>query len=216
MSEQNDFTMAFQDSADQIPLVLIHGFPLDSTLWEMQFQGLEGMARVIAPDLRGHGRSDNPAGPYSMGMFADDINGLLDHLGVYRPVILCGLSMGGYIAFEFYRRYPKRVAGLILTATRAAADSKEAKANRDKAAESVKNNGIRPIVEAMLPKLMAPASYEDEELVAYVREMMEITSPEGMMGALQAMKNRPDSTPTLKKIKAPTLVIHGEEDQIIP
>ena len=116
MSEFNDFTMAFQDSADQVPLLLIHGFPLDSTLWELQFQGLEDMARIIAPDLRGHGRSDNPPGPYSMEMFADDINGLLDHLGVYRPVILCGLSMGGYVVFEFYRRYPERVAGIILTA----------------------------------------------------------------------------------------------------
>ncbi len=216
MSEYNDFTMAFQDSADQIPLLLIHGFPLDSTLWELQFQGLEGMSRIIAPDLRGHGRSDNPPGPYSMEMFADDINGLLDHLGVYRPVILCGLSMGGYVLFEFYRRYPERVAGIILTATRAGADSKEGKANRDKAVESVQKNGIRPIAEAMLPKLLAPASYEDKELVAYVREMMETASPEGMLGALQAMKNRPDSTPTLAKIDMPTLVIHGEDDQIIP
>lgn len=216
MSEHNDFTMAFQDSADQMPLVLIHGFPLDSTLWELQFQGLDGVARIIAPDLRGHGRSDNPDGPYSMEMFADDINGLLNHLGVYRPIILCGLSMGGYVVFEFYRRYPERVAGIILTATRAGADSGEGKANRDKAAKSVETNGIRPIVEAMLPKLMAPASYEDDDLVSYVREMMEITSPEGMIGALLAMKNRPNSTPTLSKIKVPVLIIHGEDDQIIP
>ncbi|MFQ5401333.1 MAG: alpha/beta fold hydrolase [Anaerolineae bacterium] len=214
--ETHDFTMAYQDSCDGPTLLLIHGFPLDSALWELQFQDLNDVARLIAPDLRGHGRSEGVPGPYSMAIFADDLAGLLDHLGIDRPVIVCGLSMGGYIAFEFYRRFPERVAGLILTATRAAADSEEGRANRDKAAETVRAQGVTPIVEGMLPKLMAPASYEDEELVDYVKDMMMGASVEGMVGALQAMKERPDSTPTLAEIEVPILIIHGAEDQIIP
>lgn len=217
MTDQNDgFTMAYQDTCDQIALVLIHGFPLDSAMWEMQLQDLSDVVRMIAPDLRGHGRSDSVAGPYSMEMFSDDIAGLLDHLNVHGPVLVCGLSMGGYIALDFYRRYPDRVAGLILTATRAGADSEEGKANRDATAATVKTEGTGPIVAGMLPKLLAPGSYGDDELVSYVKEIMEGASVEGVIGALAAMKDRPDSMPMLVDIDVPTLIIHGAEDQIIP
>jgi pimeloyl-ACP methyl ester carboxylesterase len=185
-------------------------------MWEFQLQELADVARIIAPDLRGHGRSDNPVGPYSMKMFSDDIAGLLDYLNIDQPVVVCGLSMGGYIALDFYRRYPERVAGLILTATRAAADSEEGKAGRDKAVAAVEANGTGSVIESMMPKLMAPDSYEDDELVEFVQEIMEGASVEGVVGALQAMRDRPDSTPTLGKIKVPTLVIHGEQDQIVP
>jgi 3-oxoadipate enol-lactonase len=217
MTEQyDDFTMAYQDTCDQMVLLLVHGFPLDSGMWELQLQDLADVARVIAPDLRGHGRSDSVPGPYSMKLFSDDIAGLLDYLNVSVPVVVCGLSMGGYIALDFYRRYPERVAGLILTATRAAADSEEGKAGRDKAIATAEAEGTEPIIAGMLPKLMAPDSYEDDELVDFVKEIMEGTSVEGLIGALQAMRDRPDSTPTLGKIAVPTLIIHGEADQLIP
>ncbi len=212
----DDFTMAYQDTCDQQVLLLIHGFPLDSAMWELQLQDLAEVARVIAPDLRGHGRSDSVPGPYSMKLFSDDIAGLLDFLNISQPIVVCGLSMGGYIALDFYRRYPERVAGLILTATRAAADSEEGKAGRDKAVATVESGGTESIVSGMLPKLMAPESYEDDELVDFVKEIMEGTSVEGVIGALHAMRDRPDSTPTLSKIAVPTLIIHGENDQIIP
>lgn len=217
MTEQHDdFTMSYQDTCDQQVMVMIHGFPLDSAMWELQMQELADVARIIAPDLRGHGRSDNPVGPYSMKMFSDDIAGLLDYLNINQPVVICGLSMGGYIALDFYRRYPDMVAGLILAATRAAADSEEGKAGRDKAIAAVEAEGTDFIISGMLPKLMAPDSYEDDELVDFVQEIMEGTSVEGVIGALQAMRDRPDSTPTLGKIKVPTLIIHGEQDQIVP
>ena len=212
----DDFTMAYQDTCDQQVLLLIHGFPLDSAMWELQLQDLADVARVIAPDLRGHGRSDSVPGPYSMELFSKDIAGLLDYLNISQPVVVCGLSMGGYIALDFYRRYPERVAGLILTATRAAADSEEGKAGRDKAIAAVEAEGTDPIIAGMIPKLMAPDSYGDDELVDFVKEIMEGTSPEGVIGALQAMRDRPDSTATLGKIAVPTLIIHGENDQIIP
>lgn len=212
----DDFTMAYQDTCDQQVLLLIHGFPLDSAMWELQMQDLADVARVIAPDLRGHGRSDSVPGPYSMELFSKDIAGLLDYLSIDQPVVVCGLSMGGYIALDFYRRYPERVAGLILTATRAAADSEEGKAGRSKSVAIVEAEGTESIIAGMLPKLMAPDSYKDDELVDFVKEIIEGTSVEGMIGALQAMRDRPDSTSTLAKIAVPTLIIHGEADQLIP
>ncbi|MCP4425430.1 MAG: alpha/beta fold hydrolase [Chloroflexi bacterium] len=213
----DDFTMAYQDTCDQITLLFIHGFPLDSAMWELQLQELPDIARLIAPDLRGHGRSDSAPGPYSMKMFSDDIAGLLEHLNIHGPVVICGLSMGGYIAFDFYRRYPERVAGIILAATRAAADSDEGKAARDTAVAAARAEGVAPIVAGMLPKLLTLETHEnDVELVDFVREIMEGASIEGVIGALAAMKERPDSTPTLAEIDVPTLIIHGAEDQIVP
>jgi pimeloyl-ACP methyl ester carboxylesterase len=152
-----------------------------------------------------------------MRMYADDCADLLDHLGIEGPVVVAGLSMGGYIAFEFFRRYPERVAGLILAATRAGADSDEGKVNRDKAAGMVIAEGVAAIAESMLPKLLAPDNLvEQEDLVEFLGEMMLANSEDGIVGALTAMRDRPDSTPLLAEIDVPTLIIHGEEDQLIP
>lgn len=209
--------LSFIDSCDQLPLLLIHGFPFNNTMWEEQVVDLAEITRVIAPDLRGHGRSDAPDPPYTMSDLAQDCVGLLDYLGIDRPVVVGGLSMGGYITFEIYRQFPERVAGLILASTRASADDEAGKANRDQMAAQVQEEGVTAVTEGMLPKLLAPESYEaDEDLVAFVAEMMAGTSAEGMVGALMAMKERPDSTPLLGEIAVPTLVIHGSEDQIVP
>ena len=119
----NNLAIDYSDNGSGIPLFLIHGYPLSRALWEPQTAGLADVARVLALDLRGHGGSDPGPGPYSMSVLADDCRGFLDALGIARPVVLGGLSMGGYVAFEFYRKYPQRIAGLILAATRAGADS---------------------------------------------------------------------------------------------
>ncbi len=214
---EDDFVMAFQDTADRLTMLLIHGFPLSSSLWTMQLDDLEGYIRIIAPDLRGHGNSDNVPGPYSVEMLADDCADLLGHLNVPTPFVVCGLSMGGYVALEFYRRYPEHVAALILTATRAAPDTEEGKMNRDRMIETAKKHGVTAVNKAMLPKLFAPDNYEnDSELVSFVQDMMDKTSLEGMVGALAAMRDRPDSRPTLGDIDVPVLIIHGEADQIVP
>lgn len=218
MDEQTEeFGMAYLDSCDQVTLLLIHGFPLSSAMWELQIEDLGDMVRVVAPDLRGHGRSAAPPPPYDVATLADDCADLLDYLAVPGPVIVGGLSMGGYVAFEFYRRYPERVAGLILAATRAGADTPEGQAGRDKMAALAQEEGVEAVAAAMLPKLLAPATYEEQEdVVEFVQEMMEETALDGVLGALAAMKNRPDSTPTLAQIDVPTLIIHGAEDQLIP
>ena len=218
MSDQpEDLGLAFIDSCDGMALLMIHGFPFSSAMWEPQVEDLGSVTRVVAPDLRGHGRSQPVPGSYTVEMLADDCMGLLDYLAISGPIVVCGMSMGGYVALEFFRQFPEMVAGLILTSTRALPDTAEGKANRDKMAEKAKTEGVAAIVADMLPKLFSPKTYEDdEEVVEFVQEMMEGTSVEGVVGALAAMRDRPDSTHTLSEIDVPTLVIHGADDQIIP
>jgi pimeloyl-ACP methyl ester carboxylesterase len=199
------------------PLLLIHGFPFNHEMWRPQIETLAGNSKIIAPDLRGHGQSPPTPGPYSMDMLADDCASVLEKLGVQQPVTVCGLSMGGYVSFAFFRRYPQLVAGLILVATRSGADAEEAKKNRDIAAEKVRTEGTQPVIESMLPIAMSPTTYQKQtDLVQQVEGIMQKTTPEGLISALMGMKSRPDSTPTLDKITVPTLILHGADDQIIP
>ncbi len=214
---ENEFMLAYQDSCAGLTLMLLHGFPLNSALWEPQMDDLRDIARVLAPDLRGFGLSDQGVEPYSMQLMAEDCLGLLQSVGVQEPVVLCGHSMGGYLALEFYRRYPEWVAALVLVATRAAPDSPEGRQGRDRMALRARDHGAPAIADDMLPKLLSPENYEnDQELVAYVRDMIESSSIAGISGALTAMKERADSRPLLAEIEAPVLLIFGEDDQLMP
>ena len=217
MIKLHDFSMAYSENGEGQPLLFVHGYPLNRRMWQPQIDGLADMARVIAPDLRGHGDSQAVPGPYSMDLLADDLNALLDALHISQTVYLCGLSMGGYVAFAFYRRYAQRLAGLILAATRAAADSAQARASREQAAQTARQQGVAAIVEGMAAKMLSPQTVEQRPALAVqVKEIMLRTSLEGVLGDLEGMKERPDSTPTLSQITIPTLVIHGADDQIIP
>jgi pimeloyl-ACP methyl ester carboxylesterase len=212
-----DFHMDHEDLGTRAPLLFIHGYPLDRSLWAAQVNELSDITRAMAVDLRGHGGSDPTPGPYSMDLFADDLHEFLDALRVTQPAALCGLSMGGYVAFAFYRKYPARVAALILTATRAGADSPEGRANRDQALALAQEKGVSAIAESMLPRMLSPKTYQlRPDLAAHVREMMERTSLEGVLGDLAALRDRPDSTSTLAQIDRPTLILHGADDQLIP
>ncbi len=212
-----DTNIFVEDLGSGVPLLLIHGFPLNREMWRPQIETLSTTARVIALDLRGHGQSPPTEGPYSMDLLADDCAGVLEALKVDQPVVVCGLSMGGYVSLAFFRRRPEKVSGMILASTRAGADSVEAKINRDKAALLVENNGTQSVIDSMLPIIMAPQTYREKpELVSQVAGIMEKTSTSGMVSAFKGMKTRPDSTPTLGQIKVPTLIIHGADDQIIP
>jgi pimeloyl-ACP methyl ester carboxylesterase len=199
-------------------VLLVHGFPLDHNMWNAQIDALAAGYRVIAPDLPGLGRSA-AGGAEAVGMeqFADDLAALLDALGIAEPVVLCGLSMGGYIAFQFWKQYPARLRALVLCDTRAAADSPEAARLRLITAERVLREGPAVVVEAMLPRLLAPATPQQQpELVEAVRGMMAGCDPRGIAAALRGMARRPDSTPLLPAINCPTLLIVGERDVISP
>lgn len=197
-------------------ILFIHGYPFDHSIWEHQLAGLDGWTR-IAPDLRGMGQSDAPDLGYSMTTYADDLLALLTTLGVER-VVLCGLSMGGYIAFEILRRAPERVRGLIIVDSRAEADTAEGRRGRDADAARVREGGAAAIAEIMLPKTFATRTLEQQvPLVERVRRMMVATPQAGLLGAIAALRDRPDSFPLLRTLIAlPALVVVGEEDRITP
>lgn len=213
----NGLPIAYTDDGDGHPLLFIHGFPLNRQMWAPQVGELAKVARVIAPDLRGHGESPRLPGPYEMDLLASDMAAFLDALAIKKRIVICGLSMGGYVAFAFYRKYPERLRAMILTATRAAADTTDGKANRDAMADRVSTMGIMPVVDAMAPKLLSPISLKEKpDLAKKVSDIMQTTSAEGMIGALMGMKLRPDTSGMLKEIQVPTLVVHGADDQIVP
>jgi len=212
----NGIYLHYVQAGEGIPLLLIHGYPLDHVMWQPQLDELSGVAQVIAPDLRGFGQSDAPEGVYTMDAHADDLCALLDALHIRRAVV-CGLSMGGYIALAFWRKYASRVLALILVDTRAGADTPEARLARLETVEQVKQRGSAPAIEAMLPRLLAGSTRQSRsDLVEFVGAMMQRQRPIGLMGALLGMAERPDSTAMLPTITVQTLVVFGAEDVITP
>jgi YbgC/YbaW family acyl-CoA thioester hydrolase len=212
----NGVSLAVEVRGDGPAVLFIHGYPFDHTIWTHQVAALEGWCR-IAPDLRGMGQSDAPDLGYSVETYAEDLAELLDLLGA-REVVLVGLSMGGYVAFEFLRRWRERVRGLVLVDTRAEADSAEARMSRDASAATAREQGAGAIAEAMLPKVLGASTLGGSSAtVERVRAMMAATPVAGIVGALGAMRDRPDSTPLLPQLAGlPTLVIVGDEDELTP
>lgn len=209
-----DVTLSVDMRGDGPALLMVHGFPLDRTIWSHQVSTLSGWRR-IAPDLRGMGTSD-VADQYSMALYADDLIRLLDKLRIQRAVV-AGLSMGGYVVFEMLRRYKDRISGVILCDTKADADSAEGKKGRDDAIKLVKEQGSAVFAERMLSKVLGRTTMQiNAPLVSQVRDMMARTSPAGIVGALTAMRDRPDSTGLLASIDVPTLVVVGQEDELTP
>lgn len=197
------------------PLVLLHGFPFDRSMWRGQVEALAGEFRVVAPDLRGLGETP-PGDGVSVGGMAEDVAALLEGLNVGR-VVLGGLSMGGYVAFEFFRRFPERVRALLLADTRPQGDTEEGRRTREETARRALKEGVAPIVESMLPKLLsAETRGRGGEVPERVRSMMLGTSPEGAAAALRAMAARRDQTDLLPSIDVPTLIVVGAEDSITP
>ena len=197
-------------------VLLLHGYPFNRSMWRGQVDLLSDRFRVITPDLRGLGETTATDEPATMSEMADDLAALLDELDIER-VALGGLSMGGYVSFAFYRRYPLRVRALVLADTRPQADTDEARENRERQALKAMEEGMGTIVDAMLPKLLAPATLSArKDVVERVREMMLKTDARGAAAALRGMAERPDQTYLLPRILAPTLVMVGSEDQITP
>lgn len=200
----------------RVPLLFVHGFPLNHEIWSSQIQTLSATHRVIAPDLRGHGKSDAPPGPYKIEQMADDLKALIDARRC-GPVMMIGHSMGGYITFAFLRRYPKLIAGLGLVCTRPGADAPEGKTNRENLAQRVEKDGSIAVVDAMFPKMLAPTTYAEQlDASESIRRMMLATPVAGIAGASRGMALRSDSSDLLPTIKVPTLIITGAKDQLIP
>ncbi len=192
------------------PLLLLHGFPLDHTIWNAQVQDLQTRCQIITPDLRGHGKSTAPDGVYSMDLIARDVLSLLDRIGVYKAIWV-GHSMGGYAVMAAYRLAPERFAGIGFVASNHKADSEEGKAKRYETAEKVAQQGA---VAAVNPKLFHPNASPDSPAAQEAKQIMLNTPPAGIIGTLHAMATRPDSTETLKSIRVPALVIGGAGDQL--
>jgi pimeloyl-ACP methyl ester carboxylesterase len=201
------------------PAVLfVHGFPSDRRMWRRQIEGMAAHgARAIAADLRGFGASDDlpldARAPFTMDDHADDLAALLDHLGVARA-ILVGLSMGGYIALAFVRRHKERLAGLLLSDTRAGADSPDAKRARDTNIELARREGSAAVFDAIAPRLFSPRS--PREALAEMRAIAAAQPVDGVVAALRAMRDRPDATPVVASVAVPTEIVVGSDDQITP
>lgn len=202
---------------DGTPVVLLHAFPFNSAMWAPQLESLGERFRFIVPDLKGFGDSDAPdeRSSYSMDRYADELKALVDDLGVDR-FVLAGLSMGGYIALAYMRKYADDVMGLVLADTRAEADPPEGKEKRSKQQDLVSDEGTAGLIETLTGALLAEDTRTNKpDVVKKAQAAME-NAPAGFIGALEAMKTRVDSTEALAKIDVPTLVIVGEKDGVTP
>jgi 3-oxoadipate enol-lactonase len=210
LTRVNDISMYFEQKGQGVPVILLHGFPLDHTIWEPTVLEMHSEARIIQPDLRGFGLSDAPQGIYSMKQLADDLLGLMDALAIEKA-LLAGHSMGGYAALSFARAYPERLAGLALICSHASADTAEQQENRRKQADELLRLGPKPLADRMTPMLSADHQYHAEIYRIILRN-----KPTGMAAALRGMAERSDSTELLPAIDVPSLVVAGLDDQFIP
>jgi pimeloyl-ACP methyl ester carboxylesterase len=194
-------------------LLLLHAFPLHSGMWAPQLVQLGTRFRVVAPDYRGLGQSGPAPEASTMELAAQDALALLRQLGIRRAVV-AGLSMGGYVALELYRRAPDLFRGLALCDTKATPDTEEAKAAREEFARNAIAKGLDWVADGFAPKLLRPQA--DPAVQAQVKALIHAGTKEGVAAAQRGMARRPDSVPTLGKIACPTCIIFGEEDQITP
>jgi pimeloyl-ACP methyl ester carboxylesterase len=207
---------------DGIPVVMVHGFPLDHSMWSNQIDGLDPEGerfRILCPDLFGCGESDTIEDGTSMEKIADQLAFMLDQLGISEKVVFCGLSMGGYVGWQFLQRYHDRVSHLIACNTRASGDSEEAALGRKRMATSVVLMGLQPIADAMMLTLFysgAERSEKDEEKRVLINKAIASTDVQTIAKLQLAMAARPDMTGFLDQIEVPTLVVSGRHDTITP
>ena len=217
-----DTRLAVHTRGSGLPLVLLHGFPLDHSMWAGQ-DPLADDVRLIVPDQRGFGRSAGPP-PASIAQLADDAVALLDALHVAEPAVICGLSMGGYVAEHVAARHPHRVRALILVDTKLEADTPEARSARVDLAGKVGRLGQLILADAMIPRLLAAARSDADaaalarraENDSLLRAMIEQQRVPTIQGALAALGDRPDMTEAMRHVRVPTLLVVGAEDQITP
>lgn len=208
--EFNPVDLFYEEHGVGTPVVFVHGFPFDHSIWMPLVPMLRDHARLILPDLRGFGQSPVTDDVYSMRLMAEDIAHLLDRLEIEKAVVV-GHSMGGYISLSFAQAYPGRVLGLGLVATQAAADTPERRQARYKAAESVHHKGARVVASDMV-KTLTPR----QDLIQSICDLILRTHPTGIVGALKGMAERSDLTGALSSMNVPAVVISGAADQLMP
>lgn len=202
-------------AAADIPLVFAHAFPLNRTMWAPQVSAMVDRCRCVAWDYRGLGES-TARGPYTVEQYADDLAGLLDQLHLDK-IVLAGCSMGGYVALAFWRRHAKRVRALVLADTRAGADTTEGLSKRAGQIAQARNEGATAVANGLIQGVVGKTTREKQpDTYDAVHRMMAQAPVEGIVGAIEAMMNRPDSTPLLASIDVPTLVVVGDEDVLTP
>jgi len=206
----------YTDDGSGLPLLFIHAFPLNSSMWRAQRRDLSTFYRVLTFDLPGFGRGGPFPDAFSLDDAADMAVTLLDDRGIDRAVV-CGCSMGGYIALSILRRHPERLSGLVLSNTRATADSPAAQQNRTAQAAKVRAGGMQDLRDEMLGKLLGETTVASApEVLRCVEEILMHATPEGTAGMLEAMAARPDSSEALAAAALPVCVITGGEDGLIP
>ena len=209
--------LSYAEKGSGQALVLLHAFPLNRQMWDHQLEAWSGHSRVLAPDFRGFGESAPGEDESRMESFADDVRDLLDQLKVMGRIVLLGLSMGGYVAFEFCRKYPERLRGLILVATQPISDSEESRKARYELAEQVRTRGTQVLGEKMLPRLLGNTTRQTRsDVIESVHRLMISNSARGVSKACYGLASRRDSTPILGEIQVPVLIVAGAEDVIIP
>ncbi|HEV3256076.1 MAG TPA: alpha/beta fold hydrolase [Gemmataceae bacterium] len=207
----------YDDRGQGLPVVLLHAFPLSRAMWQPQVQALQKDYRLIVPDLRGFGGTEGFAGTPALEQMADDVYALLEKIRVTEPVVLGGLSMGGYVALAFVRKYPARLRALILADTRAEADSAEGRAGRDSLIAFAEKHTAADVIDQMMPKMVSDETRAQRpEVVREVRRLASAQTTAGIIGALRAMRDRADSVPALGGIVVPTLVVVGSDDVLTP
>jgi 3-oxoadipate enol-lactonase len=214
----NTVEIAYDDHGIGLPVIFLHAFPLNRSMWMDLATALlkEQRYRLVALDWRGFGGSAINNTVSTMELFADDVAGLMDLLGM-RQAILCGLSMGGYAALAFLQKYPQRLSGLILADTRPGADTDEVRANREYVARLVETHGTGMIADLQIPRLISDYTRRTHpEVEAQIRRMVAAATPAGIAAASRGMAQRPDLTHLLPTITFPTLVVAGEFDTLTP
>ena len=196
------------------PVVLLHGFPLTGAMWDELVPALADRYHVVVPDLRGHGATDAPDGPYETADYAADVLALLDRLGAERAAVV-GLSMGGYVALQLMTRAPERLSAVVLADTMGRADSEERRQLRMQQADVILADGLAAFADLVLPRMFAPPTYvERPALVERFRQTITSQRPEAVVAALQGLAARPDMLDALRRVDLPALVLVGSEDAL--
>ena len=209
--------LAYTDLGTGQPVVLLHAFPLTRQMWKDDAQAWSPRFRILAPDLPGFGDSAASAADFTMENCATEVSQFLRDRGVNEKVTLVGLSMGGYIAFEFIRLFPEKISGLVLTATHPLPDTEDAAKGRRETAEFVLKEGAHALSERLIPKLLGATTLGTKpEVTRRVQELIISNTTQGIANACFGLALRRDSTSVLQEIRVPTLIVAGSEDALIP